>query len=130
MGKDKVKLLLNLVASADHGAAARRRHRGADGRHRWRTRASSSDAAAPARARRSTSASSSPASRPPALDAMTIQAYYTWRLAGTAGMRLEVLPDGPDSAVGKAAVGEVGRAQIAFCAPQPRGRLAQAAPCC
>jgi histidine phosphotransferase ChpT len=27
---------------------------------------------------------------------MTIQAYYTWRLAGTAGMRLEVLPDGAD----------------------------------
>jgi histidine phosphotransferase ChpT len=32
----------------------------------------------------------------PALDAMTIQAYYTWRLASTAGMRLEVLHDGPD----------------------------------
>lgn len=33
---------------------------------------------------------------PPPLDAMTIQAYYTWRLAGTAGMLLEVLKDGSD----------------------------------
>jgi histidine phosphotransferase ChpT len=32
----------------------------------------------------------------PQLDAMSIQAYYTWRLAGTAGMRLEVLRDGAD----------------------------------
>jgi histidine phosphotransferase ChpT len=34
--------------------------------------------------------------RLPALDAMTIQAYYTWRLAGNAGMRLDVVPDGAD----------------------------------
>ena len=27
---------------------------------------------------------------------MTIQAYYTWRLASSAGMRLEVLQDGAD----------------------------------
>jgi histidine phosphotransferase ChpT len=27
---------------------------------------------------------------------MTIQAYYTWRLAGNAGMRLDVVPDGAD----------------------------------
>jgi histidine phosphotransferase ChpT len=32
----------------------------------------------------------------PVLDAMTIQAYYTWRLSETAGMRLEILQDGPD----------------------------------
>ena len=32
----------------------------------------------------------------PPLDAMTIQAYYTWRLAATAGMRLAVLQDGAD----------------------------------
>jgi histidine phosphotransferase ChpT len=33
---------------------------------------------------------------PPQLDAMTIQAYYTWRLATTSGMRLEILRDGAD----------------------------------
>jgi histidine phosphotransferase ChpT len=32
----------------------------------------------------------------PPLDAMTIQAYYTCRLATTAGMRLAVLQDGAD----------------------------------
>jgi len=32
----------------------------------------------------------------PQLDAMSIQAYYTWRLAGTAAMRLEILKDGAD----------------------------------
>ncbi|MDZ4842739.1 MAG: histidine phosphotransferase family protein [Hyphomicrobium aestuarii] len=30
------------------------------------------------------------------LDAMSIQAYYTWRLAGTAEMRLQILKDGDD----------------------------------
>ena len=34
--------------------------------------------------------------QPPALDAMSIQAYYTWRLASSAGMRLEILKDGAD----------------------------------
>ncbi len=34
--------------------------------------------------------------QPPALDAMSIQAYYTWRLAGTAGMRIEILKDDAD----------------------------------
>ena len=33
---------------------------------------------------------------PPALDAMTIQAYYTWRLAGTAGMSLAIEKAGND----------------------------------
>ncbi len=33
---------------------------------------------------------------PPQLDALTIQAYYTWRLAGLAEMRLEILKDGDD----------------------------------
>jgi histidine phosphotransferase ChpT len=32
----------------------------------------------------------------PQLDAMTIQAYYTWRLAGACSMRLEILKDGSD----------------------------------
>ena len=33
---------------------------------------------------------------PPQLDAMTVQAYYTWRLATSSGMRLEILKDGAD----------------------------------
>jgi histidine phosphotransferase ChpT len=32
----------------------------------------------------------------PVLDALSIQAYYTWRLAGSAQMRLEILKDGAD----------------------------------
>ncbi len=32
----------------------------------------------------------------PQLDAMSIQAYYTWRLADNAAMRLEILKDGAD----------------------------------
>ena len=32
----------------------------------------------------------------PDLDAMTIQAYYTWRLAATTHMKLEILADGED----------------------------------
>jgi histidine phosphotransferase ChpT len=32
----------------------------------------------------------------PALDAMTIQAYYTWRLAESAGMRIDIVKDGAD----------------------------------
>jgi histidine phosphotransferase ChpT len=32
----------------------------------------------------------------PPLDAMTIQAYYTWRLAQSAGMSLAIVKDGPD----------------------------------
>lgn len=30
----------------------------------------------------------------PPLDALSIQAYYTWRLASTAGMKIEILKDG------------------------------------
>jgi histidine phosphotransferase ChpT len=32
----------------------------------------------------------------PAIDSMTIQAYYTWRLAGTTRMRLDIQRDGAD----------------------------------
>lgn len=34
--------------------------------------------------------------QPPQFDALTVQAYYTWRLAGSSGMRLEILKDGAD----------------------------------
>ncbi|MDX2257335.1 MAG: histidine phosphotransferase family protein [Hyphomicrobiaceae bacterium] len=33
---------------------------------------------------------------PPPLDAFTVQAYYTWRLAHQTGMRIEILKDGED----------------------------------
>lgn len=36
------------------------------------------------------------AGNPPALDALSIQAYYTWRIAQTATMRIEILKDGTD----------------------------------
>jgi histidine phosphotransferase ChpT len=36
------------------------------------------------------------AGNPITLDAMSIQAYYTWRIAQTANMRLEILKDGVD----------------------------------
>lgn len=32
----------------------------------------------------------------PPLDALSIQAYYTWRLADTAGLRIEILKNGED----------------------------------
>jgi histidine phosphotransferase ChpT len=34
--------------------------------------------------------------QPPQLDAMTIQAYYTWRLAHASGMRLAITKDNAD----------------------------------
>jgi len=34
--------------------------------------------------------------QPPQLDAMSIQAYYTWRLAASARMRLEIAKEGAD----------------------------------
>lgn len=34
--------------------------------------------------------------QPPQLDAMSIQAYYTWRLAASAKMRLDIAKDGSD----------------------------------
>jgi histidine phosphotransferase ChpT len=33
---------------------------------------------------------------PPQIDAMSIQAYYTLRLAATSGMRLDIVKDGAD----------------------------------
>jgi histidine phosphotransferase ChpT len=36
------------------------------------------------------------AGSPVPVDAMSVQAYYTWRLAGAAGLRITVAKDGPD----------------------------------
>ena len=95
MAKDKVKLLLNLIASAitalprggdievGMGGSLETpsfliRCRGMGARPpQYLTDFVSGKAAAP-------------------LDAMSIQAYYTWRLAATAGMRIEILKDAAD----------------------------------
>ena len=95
MGKDRVKLLLNLIASAITALP-----RGGDIEVNM---VGTLEAPSFAIICRGTSA------RPPQhlgeflghgpapqLDAMTIQAYYTWRLSGTAGMLLEIHKDGAD----------------------------------
>ncbi len=95
MGKDRVKLLLNLIASAITALP-----RGGDIEVNM---VGTLEAPSFAIICRGTSArppqhlgeflGSGPA---PQLDAMTIQAYYTWRLSGTAGMLLEIHKDGAD----------------------------------
>jgi histidine phosphotransferase ChpT len=94
MAKDKVKLLLNLVASAISSLP-----RGGD-----ITVSMGGTLEDPSFLIRCKGQNA----RPPqyltdfivgaatTLDAMTIQAYYTWRLAGSSGMRLEILKDGDD----------------------------------
>jgi histidine phosphotransferase ChpT len=95
MVKDKVKLLLNLVASAVTALP-----RGGDIEV-----AMTGTLESPGFVFRCRGTSARPpqylaefvtGSAQPALDAMTIQAYYTWRLAGSAGMRLEITKDGAD----------------------------------
>ena len=95
MGKDKVKLLLNLIASAVTALP----------------RGGEIDVAITDTLERPTflivcrgDKARPPqylsefvgGTEPPALDAMTIQAYYTWRLAGTAGMSLAIEKAGND----------------------------------
>lgn len=95
MAKDKVKLLLNLVASAMTALP-----RGGEIIVEL-----SGTTEAPNFLLRCQGTSARPpqylidfiiGQEPPALDAMTIQAYYTMRLATSAGMRLEILKDGAD----------------------------------
>jgi len=95
MGKDKVKLLLNLVASAvtalPRGGDIDVKMAGSLEDPSFLIRCQGSGARPPQHLTEFIAGE-----HPPALDAMTIQAYYTWRLAGAAGMRLEVLQDGTD----------------------------------
>jgi histidine phosphotransferase ChpT len=95
MIKDKVKLLLNLVASAVTALP-----RGGDVEvtvadtletPSFRIRCRGTGARPPQYL-----AEFVAGEQPPQLDAMSIQAYFTWRLAGTAGMTLEILKDGAD----------------------------------
>lgn len=88
MPKDRVKLLLNLVASAMSALP-----RGGE-----IDVAMAGDLETPAFVVRCRGTAARPpqylgdfiAGSPPALDAMTIQAYYTWRLAGSSGMALAI----------------------------------------
>jgi histidine phosphotransferase ChpT len=95
MGKDKVKLLLNLVASSitalPRGGDIEVSMGGTIEDPSFLIRCRGTGARPP---QYLTEFVGGAATQP--LDAMTIQAYYTWRLAGTALMRLEILKDGDD----------------------------------
>ena len=95
MVKDKVKLLLNLVASSmtalPRGGDITVSMAGALENPSFLIRCHGQTARPP---QHLTEFITGSATAP--LDAMTIQAYYTWRLAGTSGMRLEILRDGDD----------------------------------
>lgn len=95
MAKDRVKLLLNLVASALTALP-----RGGE-----IAVAVAGTIEAPSFVIRCSGQSARPpqhliefivGSMTTPLDAMTIQAYYTWRLAGTAEMQLQIMKDGDD----------------------------------
>ncbi len=95
MAKDKVKLLLNLFASAitalPKGGEIMVRVTGTLETPGFLIRCRGMGARPPQYLTDFIVARKSPP-----LDPITIQAYYTYRLAGTAGMRLEILQDGPD----------------------------------
>jgi histidine phosphotransferase ChpT len=95
MPKDKAKLLLNMVASAvtalPRGGDIEVQMAGTLESPSFLVRCRGTNARAPLHL-----AEFIAGEHAPPLDAMTIQAYYTWRLAATAGMRLAVLQDGAD----------------------------------
>ena len=95
MGKDKVKLLLNLVASAvsalPRGGEIDVAIGGSMERPNFLIRCRGTGARPPQYLTDFVLGQQAPQ-----LDAMTIQAYYTWRLAGTAGLRLDILREGVD----------------------------------
>lgn len=93
--KDRVKLLLNLVASAitalPRGGEIEVNVSGTTEQPMFVIRCRGTGARPPQYLTEFVLGT-----QPPQLDAMTIQAYYTWRLANTSGMRLEILKDGAD----------------------------------
>ena len=128
MGKDKVKLLLNLVASAvtalPRGGEIEVQMGGSLENPSFLIRCRGPNARPPQYLGEFITGD-----RLPALDAMTIQAYYTWRLAGTAGMRLEVLPDGADMLLSaKPQARNSGAANSRSALPSSVAGLAPAAP--
>jgi histidine phosphotransferase ChpT len=95
MAKDKVKLLLNLVASAitalPRGGEIDVTVPGAPDRPAFVLRCSGQGARPPQYLADYVGGGQSPQ-----LDAMSIQAYYTWRLAASSRMRLDIVKDGAD----------------------------------
>ncbi len=94
VAKDKVKLLLNLVASAvtalPRGGEIEVSLGGSFETPSFMLRCKGTSARPPQYL------TDFVAGTPIALDAMSIQAYYTWRIAQTADMQLEILKDGVD----------------------------------
>ncbi len=95
MAKDKVKLLLNLVASSitclPRGGEIEVSILGGLEKPSFVLRCQGPGARPPQYL-----ADFVGSGEPPALDAMTIQAYYTWRLADTCVMQIEIAKDGAD----------------------------------
>lgn len=95
MAKDKVKLLLNLIAVAvtalPRGGEIEVVMQGTADAPSFVIRCRGTGARAP----QHLGAFISGEDAPP-LDALTIQAYYTWRLAQSAGMNLSIVKDGAD----------------------------------
>jgi histidine phosphotransferase ChpT len=95
MSKDKVKLLLNLIAVAitalPRGGEIAVLMSGTNEAPNFVLRCQGTSARPPMHLGEFISGEGVPA-----LDAMTLQAYYTWRLAQTAGMTLSIVKDGPD----------------------------------
>lgn len=95
MGKDHVKLLLNLVASAitalPRGGDIDVAMTGTVAAPTFTIRCIGTGARAPQYL-----VDFLGDATPPVLDAMNIQAYYTWRLAGTTAMRITIQKDGTD----------------------------------
>jgi len=94
MAKDKVKLLLNLIACAvtalPRGGEIDVALGGSFEVPSFLLRCKGNGARPPQYLTEFVSGGS------PALDSMNIQAYYTYRIAQTAGMRIEILKDGAD----------------------------------
>jgi len=95
MAKDKVKLLLNLVASAitalPRGGEIQVAVTGSLDSPSFVLRCQGTAARPPQYLSDYVGGG-----QPPQLDAMSIQAYYTWRLAAASKMRLDIAKDGAD----------------------------------
>ena len=95
MAKDKVKLLLNLVASAvtalPRGGDIELNIDGVLENPSFLLRCRGPGARPPQYLGDYVAGG-----QPPVLDALSIQAYYTWRLAATSTMRLEIVKEGAD----------------------------------
>jgi len=94
MAKDKVKLLLNLVAAAvsalPRGGEIELEIGGSLAEPVFVLLCRGTGVRPPQHLREFMTGNGAPP-----LDAMTIQPYYTWRLAGNSGMRLEIEQSGP-----------------------------------